>query len=517
MTVTTKRRPVRRGRDRSNVPPPASPIRPGMAGGLYRPLSASEMERIHQLVLKLLSDLGLSDLTPSLQARAVAAGCELDGADRLRFPRALVEDVIAKSRRSVTLYGRDDACDLEIGGGRVHTGTGGAAPTFMDFETGRYRESTVADLYDIARLVDRLDNIHYYQRSIVARDTETVIDLDVNTAYAVLAGTNKPVSSSLTDSASVAAVLPMLHAVAGGADKFREKPFFSLVCCHVVPPMRFATESCDALEAAVEAGMPVLLTAAGQAGATAPAALAGTVAQAWAECLAGLVLCHIIDPDCRAVVATWPFVSDLRTGAMCGGSPEQALLAAACAQMGGFYDLPHSVPAGMTDSKLPDYQAGGESGYTVSLAAHAGATLIQESAGMMGSLMGACLECYVLDDDLMSSILRTVKGIEVSEDALSFEVIRDVVLGEGHYLGHAQTFSRMKTDFLYPEIADRSSINEWHEAGCPDIREAARDTVRKVLSGHYPTYIPDHIDAQLRNHFNIVLPRARMRPGNGVW
>ena len=118
---------------------------------------------------------------------------------------------------------------------------------------------------------------------------------------------------------------------------------------------------------------------------------------------------------------------------------------------------------------------------------------------------------------LLGAILRTVKGVEVSEDALSFDVIRDVVLGEGHYLGHAQTFSRMKTDFLYPEIADRSSINEWHEAGCPDIREAARDTVRKVLSGHYPTYIPDHIDAQLRNHFNIVLPRARMRPGNGVW
>jgi len=41
--------------------------------------------------------------------------------------------------------------------------------------------------------------------------------------------------------------------------------------------MRFATESCDALEAAVLAGMPILLVSAGQAGATAPAALAGAV------------------------------------------------------------------------------------------------------------------------------------------------------------------------------------------------------------------------------------------------
>ncbi len=123
--------------------------------------------------------------------------------------------------------------------------------------------------------------------------------------------------------------------VAGGEGKHREQPFCTAVCRHVVPPMRFATESCDALEAAVLAGMPILLISAGQAGATAPAALAGAVAQAGAEVLAGLILCNIIDPECRGIFAAWPGVSDLRTGAMSGGSGEQALLSAACAQMAG--------------------------------------------------------------------------------------------------------------------------------------------------------------------------------------
>jgi trimethylamine--corrinoid protein Co-methyltransferase len=79
------------------------------------------------------------------------------------------------------------------------------------------------------------------------------------------------------------------------------------------------------------------------------------VAQTCAEVLAGLVVCNLIDPNCRAIFAAWPFVSDLRTGSMSGGSAEQALLMAACAQMGGFYDLPNSVAAGMTDSKVPDW------------------------------------------------------------------------------------------------------------------------------------------------------------------
>ena len=463
-----------------------------MVGGRYKPLTDAEILQIHSLVLQLLADLGLSQITPSLEARAVAAGCKVDGDGRLRFPRALVEDVIARSRRTFTLHGIDPLHDIEIGGRRVHTGTGGAAPTIMDFETGRYRESTVADLYDIARLVDRLDNIHWYHRSIVARDAKTILDLDMNTTYACLAGTTKSIAVSYTDSASVRAVQPMLDAVAGGEGKHRERPFCTAVCCHVVPPMRFATESCDALEAAV-------------------------LAQACAEVLAGLVLCHIIDPNCRGIFAAWPFVSDLRTGAMSGGSGEQALLSAACAQMANFYDLPNSVPAGMTDSKLPDAQSGGEKGYTVSLAAQAGATMIHECAGMQGSLMGTTFEGYVIDNDLLGAILRTVKGIEVSPDTVNFDVIRDTVTGVGHYLGHAQTFARMKTDYVYPDVADRRSISEWQDAGGRDTRAVARDRVRKILADHYPRHIGESVDAAIRGSYNIILPRERMRAGNGIW
>ncbi|MFZ1481581.1 MAG: trimethylamine methyltransferase family protein, partial [Paracoccaceae bacterium] len=248
MSDLSLRRPNRRGRGGAEVTPLLPPITPGMVGGRYQPLTPSEMERIHHLVLRLLEDLGLSQVTPTLEARAIEAGAWVDDAGRLRFPRALVEDVIARTRRKFILHGIDPIHDLEIGGQRVHTGTGGAAPTIMDFNTGKYRESTVADLYDIARLVDRLDNVHWYHRSVVARDTDTILDLDMNTTYACLSGTTKSIAVSYTDGNSVRAVQPMLDMVAGGEGKFRQRPFCTAVCCHVVPPMRFATESCDALE-----------------------------------------------------------------------------------------------------------------------------------------------------------------------------------------------------------------------------------------------------------------------------
>ncbi len=517
MAEQSRRRTLRNRRASLPVVDVPPPVRPGLKGGLYKPLAQRDMERIHETALNLLQDLGLSQIPPSLEQRAVAAGCRVDEAGRLRFPRSLVEDILASTRRSLVLHGLDPVNDLEIGGQRVHTGTGGAAPTMIDFDTGRYRETTMADLYDIARLVDRLEYIHWFHRSVIARDTETVLDLDINTIYACLRGTAKPIMTSFTTGEIVNAAMPMLDLVAGGDGEFRKRPFCTAICCHVVPPMRFATESCDALEQLVLSGMPIMLVAAGQAGATSPAALAGSVAQACAEVLAGLVVCNLVDPDCRVIFAAWPFVSDLRTGSMTGGSGEQALLSAACAQMADFYNLPNSVPAGMTDAKTPDAQSGGEKGVAISLAAHAGASMIAESAGMLGSIMGTSLESYVIDNDLLGAVQRTVRGIEVDEDTLSFEVIRDVVNGDGHFLGHEQTLNRMKSDYLYPSLADRRSTDEWEQDGAMDSRARAKEVVREILGSHYPDHIDPAIDKVIRERFNIILPQQRMMPGNGVW
>ena len=337
------------------APTPASeiPVRPGLEGGHYRPLTEDEVQRVHRAALDVLEQIGLADAIPSCVELFTAAGATLSEDGRLLIPGALVEDTLAKAGRRFVLHGRDPRHDLEPWDRKVHFGTGGAAVHMVDAVTGAYRESTLADLYDIARLVDQLEHIHYFQRSIIARDMVDPRDLDLNTCYASVAGTRKHVGTSFFLSEHVHETLSMLHAIAGGEDAWRARPFVSMSNCFVVPPLKFAEDSCRCLEVAVRGGMPVLLLAAGQAGATSPAALAGAVVQEVAEVLAGLVYVNLIAPGHPAMFGTWPFVSDLRTGAMSGGSGEQAMLMAACAQMAHFYDLPGAVAAGMTDSKVP--------------------------------------------------------------------------------------------------------------------------------------------------------------------
>lgn len=485
-------------------------VRPGMAGGRFNPLTDTDIAKVNEAVMTALSEIGLSQAIPScIEAVSAAGGNYKEG--RLRFPRSLVEDTIANCARNIILYGQDPKHDMELSNTRVHFGTAGAAVHIADVEGREYRESTIRDLYDIGRLVDTLDHVHYFQRCLVPRDLPDPLDMDFNTCYAAVMATTKHIGSSWVHPDHFDKSLEMLHMIAGGEKAWRKRPFVSMSNCFVVPPLRFAEDSCYCLESAVYAGMPVLLLAAGQAGATSPAALAGSVVQEVAEVLAGLVWVNLMVPKHPAIFGTWPFVSDLRTGSMSGGSGEQAILMAACGQMGRYYDLPTGIAAGMADAKLPDAQSGFEKAYTNTLAAHSGANMVYESVGMHASLLGCCYESFVIDNDMLGAINRTVRGIEVNDETLSLQTMRDVCVdGPSHYLGHEQTLNLMQKEYIYPEIADRTSPKEWAEINKPVLIETARAKVDAVLSTHYPSHISDDMDKQIREKFNVELPRELM-------
>ncbi|MGB2294866.1 MAG: trimethylamine methyltransferase family protein [Candidatus Puniceispirillum sp.] len=482
------------------------PVRAGLSGGTFKPLNDASVKAIEDTVYQILDEIGLSQAPETGVKYMTDAGAIAGDDGRVRFPRALVEDTLAKAARNITLHGQDEKHDMLLSGSRVHFGTAGAAVHVVDVQNNCYRESYLADIYDAARIVENMDNIHFFQRPMVARDIPDPADLDFNTVYAAIKGTTKHVGCSFTEAPFMKPAIDMLHMVAGGEDKWRARPFVSNSNCFVVPPLRFATESCLVMEKAVHAGMPVLLLSAGQAGATAPASIAGAVAQALAEVIAGLVYVNAMVPGHPCIVGTWPFVSDLRTGAMSGGSGEQGLLTAACAQMLQHFDLPGGAASGMADAKMPDAQSGYEKGSTLVMAGLSGLNMVYEAAGMHASLLGFCLESLIIDNDMIGQCLRCVRGIEVNEATLGVQVMKDVCMGgAGHYLGHDQTIGLMQTEYVYPAIGDRSSPKEWEELGKPNIVEVASKRKDEILASFNPTHIADALDVQIRNKFNVLM------------
>ncbi len=500
--------------------PAQRPIRPGMEGGRYRPLSDRDLERIHETSLDLLENVGIADAIDDWRDRVVAAGGWMTDEGRLCFPRGLVEDCIAKAGRGFTVFGRDPKHDLDVSGVRVHFGGGSATVEILDVATNRYRETQLLDLYDITRLEDSLDNMHFVIRSCIARDMVEAEDLDINTAYAVMSGTSKHFITSFFQPEHVDKAVAMFDMSLGGdgsGEKWCRRPFAEAIVTFVVPPLRFAEDACRVLDAAVRNDMPAILISVGQAGATAPASLAGTLTQGNAEVLAALTAMNLLKPGHPLFMGNWPFVADLRTGAFAGGSGEMALLAAGAAQMARFYDIPSSLSAGMSSSKQPDIQSGWEKGYLATMAGLAGGNMITQTTGILADIIACSQESFLLDTDLLGGVQRAVRGIEVTDDSLSADVIRDVVNGEGHFLGHDRTLALMESEYVYPEIAERLTIKDWAAWNEKDIRQRARQKLGEIMREYYPDHIDPADDARIREAFDIRLSPENMKPGDGRW
>lgn len=493
------------------LPAAERPVRPGMRGGAYKPLTDSECQQVYETALRLIEEVGLADPAPEFTEAVTAAGGWMDEGGRLHYPRGLVERVITQdAAREWVWHGIDEERSLEVGGEKVHFGTSGAAVLMLDYHTRTFRPSAAADLYDAARLADTLEHIHYFVRTVVTRDLETPREVDLNTAYATMMGTSKPQGVSFFKPANVYEAVEMYDHVLGGEGEFRRRPFVAANNTFVVPPLRFAYESVECMVAQIRCGMPIKLISAGQAGATSPAALAGSLAQALAECLAGVTSVNLLSPGHPCSLDMWPFVSDLRTGAMSGGSGEEAVMMAAAAQVVNWLGLPSGVAAGMADSKLPDGQAGYEKGITTVLAGQAGANLINESAGMLGSLLVCSLEALVVDNDMLGAANRTIRGIEVNPDSLSLESIKETIFGPGHFLGAEQTLRLMQRDYVYPQVGDRNSPDDWRDQGSTSAAERAAEHVRKVMRTHFPAHVTREQDAWIRERMPIALPEDEM-------
>jgi trimethylamine--corrinoid protein Co-methyltransferase len=496
----------------------ASAVRPGLTGGHYKPLSDRDIERIHNAALHILETTGIGDPIPEVLKYALPGGCVLNDDNRVCFPRALVEDLIARSPKEYPLYAPDTKNDLMVRGEEVLFCTSGEAVTVLDYETQKFRPTKLTDLYDAARLGDQLGHIHTFGQPFIAAEySGDVFVHDINIAYAELAGTNKSFALGIAVVEHIDVLVDLFDTYLGEEGAFLKRPFCTFGGCPIVSPLRFGEENAQVLVRVAELGLVADVAVAPQAGATAPAALAGTLVQCFAETLACLCVVNLVNPGTPINFGMWPFISDLRTGSFSGGSGEEALITAATAQLCNHYGFTTSVGAGMTDSKTMDVQAGYEKALTVATAALAGANLVAAYPGIVGSLIGQSFEGMLIDNDMIGNIQRIVRGIEVTDETLSVDVINEAVHGVGHYLGSEQTLNMMESEYLYPEIADRLTPGAWEEMGRHTLYEQAHEKVKEMLTDYYPTYIDAVADKRIRDKFPIKLKPEDMRAGNGRW
>jgi trimethylamine--corrinoid protein Co-methyltransferase len=479
--------------------------RKGLLGGRYRPLTDEQVERIHQAALRILETTGVQVEESEAVRLFEAAGARVDAdAARVRLPSSLVEDAVDWAPERVVLAGRDPEWDLELEGARVHIGTGGAALKVLDPATKTLRPAVLQDVADLARLVDALDNIHFYLVPVYPTDMDEH-EVDVNTYYAGLANTAKHVQAGVYTVEGIRDTVAICEEIAGGAEALRERPIVSFITSWMVSPLLFATDVTTLLIETCRQRIPVVLSAAPMAGSTAPVTLAGMLAQLTAEQLAGVVLTQLAHEGAPVLIGPIPATADMKSGRYLGGSAEFGLTNAAMAQIAQFYRLPIYNSAGMTDAKWPDIQAGFEKGMSAVLAALAGSNFIHHAAGMLENMSIVAPEQFVIDNEVLGMAMRVVEGIEVSDETLALDVIDDVGPG-GHYLMADHTLNHMRSEFYYPSsVVDRQGWDGWQKDGGQPAQERAREIAQEILKVHQPPPLDPEVERWIRDRFTLKL------------
>ena len=442
----------------------------------YEILSDRDLTLIESQAERILSQIGVDFVgNPDALDRWRQAGARVEG-ERVRLPEGLARDLCATAPASFVQHARNPARNVTIGGRNLV-----CAPVYgplfvRDQQHGR-RYAGFADFCDFLRLGQVLPQMHH-SGGTVCEPTDLPIatrHLDMLLAHMTL--TDKPLMGSVTLPERASDSLAMARILFGADAVDRHCVLSALI--NVNSPLTFDPVMSHAIDIYSGAGQAVILGSYVVTGTTAPATVAGALAQTLAEMMAGIAYTQLVRPG--APVVFGPFVAGmgLVTGAATFATPEVAQLTQALGQLARRLGVPYRGGGALTGSKLPDAQAGYEAAQGLSIALQSGVNLMTHAAGWLENGLVACFEKYVMDADQLTALAHMAQGVDLSDAALGLKAIRQAGPG-GHYLGSAHLADH--GDGMWQStLMDCRPFDQWQDAGSPDAAMLAADRVRHYL------------------------------------
>jgi len=467
-----------------------------LGGRTIKVLSEKDIQMVNKTVMEILKDPGFKIQHEEALNLFKQAGADVDFKKQIvQIPQPLVEKALNSAPRNITVCGREPKYDLKSYNG-VHFSGGHGATFIMDIETGKRRPAVKKDLENNVLIHDALENSHIIFPEIYPQDVPEK-SLDRHISHALLSNTLKPVIATAYDGAGARDLIKMGIAIAGSKEALKARPMFT--CSFgMISPFVFEPARIDALMEMCRFGIPFQIYTIPGAGTSAPVTLAGTLALSVAELLSGLVLTQLVNPGTPVRLMGYAGSSDMRSGDFTFASPEKALMASALAQVLQGYGVPHAIHGSTTRSNALDAQVGYETGMLNLFSALSGADIVIEAtSSALENTETSYPEQAIIGDEICSFINRILRGIEVNQETLALDVIREVGAG-GEFLTHSHTMEHFKHEQWDAQLGNRIRRESWEDAGSKDIQARAKDKLKEILSTHQPKPLDPDVQKKLQ-------------------
>lgn len=463
-------------------------------------LSSEDIQNIHRTSIRILDQVGVRIYHEEILKLLMEAKAHVDFEKReVRLPETLIMESIRKAGKSYILYGRDHNKMARFGYGDSIFISSGSQYAWIDPIKRKRFIPTLEDARKAIIVGDALENIDIV--GAFASPAEIPAKLrDVYLYVELIKNTTKPCYMWIHNKMSAKYVLEIFKVLAGGERELKECPMVMAVV-EPAATLEFGKNALDVIVEFSKLGLPVGFGPLPIAGATGPATLAGIIALTNAEMLAGIVITQLLSPGIPVLYWGIPHIMDMPTGNVASGSPEQGLMAASVTKMAKSYGFPVGVDVGLTDSILPDSQAGLEKGMSLLLGALAGADMYGHQ-GILGKDQGGSLAQLVIDNEMAGYLKRVKRGFEISEETLAFEVIKKVGIGKD-FLSDPHTLKHYRKEFWFPKMFDRLNWGTWEQRGKKSMLERAVEKQEKILNEHKVEPVDSIILREIENILKV--------------
>jgi trimethylamine--corrinoid protein Co-methyltransferase len=497
--VVVEPRAGRRGREQrrgERLKPAAPRIRqPVRDIPVYELLDADGLETIHQASMTILAEIGIEFRDAEALELWRAAGADVKG-QRVRIAPELIMAKLDLIPESFVQHARNPARSVVVGGKHMVYAPVYGSPFVRGFD-GIRRYGTLEDFRNLVKLTYMMPCLQHSGGVVCEPVDVPVPKRHLDMVYSHIRYSDKPFMGMVTAPERALDSVRLAEICFGRDFVDRNTVMTSVVNCN--SPLVWDGIMLGALKVYARHNQAVLITPFIMAGAMAPAATAGAIAQLNAEVVAGLAFTQLIRPGVPMVYGSFVTTVSMRSGAPMMGTPEPAHMIYACTQLARKYKVPVRTGGMLCGAKIADAQAAYESMQTMIPTLMAGTNFVLHAAGWLEAGLCAGYGKFVMDCEQIAMLQKFGRGLDLSTEGIAMDALREVGPG-GHYLGCAHTMRHYTDAFFLPEVADNNSFEQWEAEGARDTDARATAIAARMLQDYEAPPLDPAIDEALQDY-----------------
>ena len=449
--------------------------------GILRPkiqvLDEEHKNKIYTEAKEILENLGIFLENEDAQELFNKEGVAHDGS-RYFIPSDLVEKCLRTVPNEIKLFDREGKEHITLANDNVHFDPGSAAILYFDEATGEIRNAVKEDFVRFSKVVEHLKYIEAQSTALVYQDVPKEAQ-DWHRLFIALTNCYKPVVTGTFRKESFSIMKELLLNCRLSEDDLARKPLAIFDACPS-PPLKWSDLTTQSLIDAAVSMIPSEFVSMPLAGASAPISLIGSITQHCAECLAGVVIGQLAKSGAPLIWGGSPAILDMKQGTTPMGAIETMMINLGDVEMGKFLKMPTHAYMGLSDSKVPDTQAGFEAGMGALLAGLAGVNMVS-GPGMLDFESTQSIEKLMIDNEIVGMVKRLLRGVEDYGVSFASDILKDYDDKE-ELLSHPSTLKLFRKElFMAGPIIDRLSRNAWKQNGSKSARKRAKEQALKLI------------------------------------